>query len=75
MQSISAALSTLIPREQNRGLGRGRVRSKNSLIDSRCRGSEKPGFLKAQPTGFFGFWALLDFRIFLFERRVGKLVG
>jgi len=40
--------------------------------------SEQPEFLKTQPTefwGFSGFWALLGFRIFLFERAVGNLVG
>jgi len=33
---------------------------------------------KTQPSGFFGFtgfWALLVFQIFLFERALGKLVG
>ena len=39
-------------------------------------GSEKPVFLKKpNPLGFIGFGALLDFRIFLLERAVGKLVG
>jgi len=44
-----------------------------------CRSSEKPWFLKKP--NLLGFWVLLGsglnwvFRIFIFERAVGKLVG
>jgi len=49
-----------------------------TISQLKMQGSEKLFFRKNQPTrflGFIGFWSLLGFSDFLFERAVGKLVG